>query len=64
MTKHYDVIHTETGSRIGFIELKLRGWYFISNVSSHKGSRVAKDTAAEAFPAWAKRMGCVMVARD
>ncbi len=64
MTKHYDVIHTETETRIGFINLRRFGWYFISNVSNHKGSRVARDTATEAFPGWAKRMGCEMVARD
>ena len=64
MTKHYDVTHTETGGLVGFIELKHPGWFFISNVSSHKGSRVGHDTAAAAFPTWAKKMGCVMVVRD
>ncbi len=64
MTKHYDVIHPQTGGRVGSIELKHPGWFFISNVTSHQGSRVGRDTAAKAFPPWAKKMGCVMVARD
>ncbi len=63
MTKHYDVIHTETGSLIGSISLKHPGWFFISNVSSHKGSRTAHATAEKAFPRWAKKMGGEMVER-
>ena len=63
MTKHYDVIHTKSGYRLGGIDLKHPGWFFISNVASHKGSRVAKDTAEGAIPPWAKRMGCTMLAR-
>ena len=63
MTHHYDVIHTKTNSRIGSISLKHPGWMFISNVSSHQGSRVGHATAEKAFPSWAKKMGCEMVAR-
>ena len=51
MTKHYDVIHTETGGLIGSISLKQPGWFFISNVSSHQGSRAGHATAEKAFPA-------------
>ena len=60
MTKHYDVIHTETGARIGGISKKMPGWFFVSNVSSHKGSRTGHATAEKALPGWAKKMGAVM----
>ncbi len=63
MTHNYNVIHTETNGRIGSIELKHPGWFFISNVSSHKGSRVGRATAEECFPRWARKMGCIMVKR-
>ncbi len=64
MTKHFDVVHTMSGGLLGFISLKHPEWFFISNVSSHGGTRVPRATAAEAMPRWAKRMGCEMVARD
>ena len=64
MTKNYDVTYAKMGSLVGSISLKHPGWFFISNVTSHKGSRKGHATAAKAFPIWAKKMGCEMVARD
>ncbi len=61
MTKHYDVIHTVIRALIGSINLKHPGWFFISNVSSHKGSRKGHATAENALPGWGKKMGCEMV---
>ncbi len=63
MTKHYNVIHIETGALIGSVSLKHPGWFFVSNVSSHKGSRVGHATAEKAFPTWAKKMGCELMTR-
>ncbi len=64
MTKHYSVTYIKTGGHVGSIELKHPGWFFISSVSSHKGSRKGHATAEKAFPTWAKKMGCEMVARN
>ncbi len=64
MTTHYNINDPKSGGRVGSISLKHPGWMFISNVSSHKGSRVGHATAEKAFPTWAKKMGCEMVARD
>lgn len=61
--KHFDVIHTESGYRIGSIGKHHPGWFFISNTSSHGNSRVGQPTAEKAFPRWAKKMGCEMVER-
>ena len=57
-------MHPTADALIGFISLKHPGWFFISNVSNHQGSRVGQPTAENAFPRWAKKMGCTMVARD
>ncbi len=63
MTHYYDVIHIGTDALIGSVSLKPSGWFFTSNVSSHQGSRKGHETAEKAFPTWAKKMGCEMVAR-
>ncbi len=55
MTKSCDVIHTETGAKIGGISEKMSGWFFVSFISSHKGSRTGHATAEKAFPKWAKK---------
>ncbi len=64
MTKIYAIVLLPTEAVIGFVVLKPPGWFFISNVSSHKGSRVPRATAEGAFPRWARKMGARMVARD
>lgn len=64
MSRHYDIIHPSTNARVGFLALTPHGWYFVSQVSNHKGSRVPRDSAAEAMPSWAKRMECDMVPAD
>ncbi len=63
MIKHYNVVHGKHGALIGTVSLKQPGWFFVSNVASHKGSRVGHATAEKAFPTWAKKMGCELVAR-
>ncbi len=64
MTKHYNVIHTVSGCQVGSISLKHPGWFFISLLPGRKPSRKGHVTAEKAFPRWAKKMGCRMVARD
>ncbi len=63
MTKHYDIMHPTADYRVGFINLRHLGWFFVSNVSNHQGSRKGHATAEKAFPAWAKKMGCKMIPR-
>ena len=62
--RHYDVIHINTGSRVGSISLKIPGWFFISNVASHGNSLKGHATPEKAMPIWTKNMGCRMEARN
>ncbi len=64
MVRHHDIVHPGTSARVGFLTLTPFGWVFVSTVSNHKGSRVPRDSAAEAIPGWAKRMGCIVVPTD
>ena len=64
MTKRYDVIHPETSGLLGSVCYyggRLKGWLFISFVSSHGNTRKPRQYAHQAVPAWARKMGAKLV---
>ncbi len=61
----YDVIDPATTGVYGSICYYegVKGWLFISMVSSHGGGRTPRDTPQEAMPAWAKKRGAILEGR-
>ena len=62
----YDVIDPCTTGVFGSICYydHLKGWMFISMMSSHGNSRKAHETAEMAIPDWAKKNGAVLSKRN
>lgn len=56
---NYDVIHPKTSGILGFVQFYpgIKGWLFVSQVSSHGNGRTPRTFPEQAIPRWAKKMG-------
>ncbi len=68
--RRYDVVTPYSACLLGSVCLNegprkdMNGWWFVSAVSSHSGSRRAWPTAKDAIPAWARALEAQLIERS
>ncbi len=62
----YDVTDPKTSGVYGSIcyYAGIKGWLFVSMISSRGNGRTAKETPTAAMPPWAKKRGAILIERS